>query len=374
MDAAQLRHKLHLIPELAFEEQKTKALLLQELLALGLNESWSIKQFSQSHGILVEYRGLKGKEPSDQEESFRLFRADMDALPSLEQTGCSFASQHSGLMHACGHDVHMAVLMGLIAKVAAEKPKRNLLFLFQPAEEGKGGAQCILSEGLIQSYEVGSAIALHVASEMPLGTISTKPGIFFGIPQEFDVLFTGKAAHVAFPEKGINALAAGMDFMNRIQAAVAELAKQERVLFNIGKMSSGIIRNVIPAECRLEGTHRSLSPAARDAMNGFVKEIAELAAAETGTKVEVELLCSYDPVVNNPALVGELQAVCQKLGYHFLEAETAMTGEDFGFFTTLYPGLLFWLGSGCDQPLHSDKFLPLDACIEVGISVLFALI
>lgn len=374
MDSVTLRHKLHAIPEIAFEEVKTKATLLEQLAALRLDATWKIRQFARSTGILVEYRGQEVEESRSREGGFRLFRADMDALPSVEKTGCSFASQHPGFMHACGHDVHMAVLMGLIAKVASAKPRRNLLFLFQPAEEGKGGAQSILSEGLIQSYQVDSAIALHVASEMPVGTISSKPGIFFGIPQEFDVVFKGKAAHVAFPEKGVNALAAGLEFMNRISTSVAELARRERVLFNIGKAASGVIRNVIPAECRLEGTHRSLSMAARDAMNGFIKESAEQAAQIIGAKAEVELLCSYDPVVNNAALVGELQTACNKLGYNYLEAETAMTGEDFGFFTTLYPGLLFWLGSGCDKPLHSDQFIPDDACIEVGIATLFALI
>lgn len=374
MDSVTLRHKLHAIPEIAFEEVKTKATLLEQLAALRLDATWKIRQFARSTGILVEYRGQEVEESRSREGGFRLFRADMDALPSVEKTGCSFASQHPGFMHACGHDVHMAVLMGLIVKVASAKSRRNLLFLFQPAEEGKGGAQSILSEGLIQSYNVDSAIALHVASEMPVGTISSKPGIFFGIPQEFDVVFRGKAAHVAFPEKGVNALAAGLEFMNRISTSVAELARRERVLFNIGKAASGVIRNVIPAECRLEGTHRSLSTAARDAMNGFIKESAEQAAQIIGAKAEVELLCSYDPVVNNAALVGELQKACNKLGYNYLEAETAMTGEDFGFFTTLYPGLLFWLGSGCDKPLHSDQFIPDDACIEVGIATLFALI
>lgn len=382
MDAVALRHKLHSIPELAFEEQQTKALLLENLAVLNLDENWKIHQFSRSNGILVEYRGREVEESRSrgvrgsrgQEGSFKLFRADMDALPSLEQTGCGFASQHSGFMHACGHDVHMAVLMGLIARVAKEKPCRNLLFLFQPAEEGKGGAQSILSEGLIQSYPVDSAIALHVASEMPVGTISSKPSIFFGIPQEFDVVFTGKAAHVAFPEKGINALSAGLDFMNRINCSIAELAKRERVLFNIGKVESGVIRNVIPAECRLEGTHRSLIPEMRDAMNDLIRDLSQQSASNLNAKASVDLLCSYDPVVNDPELVNELICACKKLGYGYLEAETAMTGEDFGFFTTLYPGLLFWLGSGCEYPLHSDRFLPSDECIAVGIDTLFTLI
>ena len=298
----------------------------------------------------------------------------MDALPVIENTGCEFASQRTGYMHACGHDVHMAVLFGLIRKVAKDAPKRNLLFLFQPAEEGMGGAQSILSEGLIQRYEIEAAFALHVASELPMGTVSSKAGIFFGIPQEFDVRFSGQAAHVAFPEKGRNALQAGLEFMHGIQGLIVELSSRERVLFNIGKMQAGVIRNVIPDSCILEGTHRSLKPEVKEFINAQIHELAGQAAKKTGTNAKVELLCSYDPVVNNAALVGELEAACRELGYAYQQAETAMTGEDFGFFTTLYPGLLFWLGSGSDYPLHSDRFLPDDACIEVGIATLFALI
>ncbi len=362
MDIISLRHGLHKIPEIAFAEHKTKALLLKYLSSLSLDSQWSIKEFATSPGLLIEYTAC--------EAAYRLFRADMDALPSTENTACPYASEHAGMMHACGHDVHMAVLMGLIAAVALQKPARNLLFLFQPAEEGKGGAQSILAEGIIQSHTIDSAIALHVASEMPIGTVSTKAGIFFGIPQEFDVRFYGKAAHVAYPEKGINALTAGLEFMNRIKPALEALSQRERVLFNIGKMESGVIRNIIPDCCILEGTHRSLNPQTRDAMNENIREIAKQTAKSTGTKAEVELLCSYDPVVNNETLVNELIAAIRTLDYQFTIAETAMTGEDFGFFTTLYPGLLFWLGSGCDAPLHSDKFLPQDECIKVGIETM----
>jgi len=362
MDFVALRHKLHKIPEIAFGEHKTKALLMQSLNSMSLDSQWKTREFTNSPGILVEYKTGEG--------SFRLFRADIDALPSTENTACSYQSEHPGMMHACGHDVHMAILMGLIHHISLNKPKCNLLFLFQPAEEGKGGAQSILDEGLIQNYSIDSAIALHVAGEMPVGTISTKAGIFFGIPQEFDVRFYGKGAHVAYPEKGINALNAGLEFMNRIQTSISELSKQERVLFNIGRMVSGVIRNIIPDTCILEGTHRSLSPFARDTMNSQIKEIAGAVAAETNTRAEVELLCSYDPVVNDAALVSDLKDVANRMSCPFIEAETAMAGEDFGFFTTLYPGLLFWLGSGCSQPLHSDKFLPNDDCIEVGINVL----
>lgn len=365
INLVEARHALHEIPEIAFAELKTKALILKLLEEVTAGDKqWVIHEFKHSTGILVEYSAGK--------DSYRLFRADMDALPIDENSGCAFSSHHTGYMHACGHDVHVTVLLGLIQEVAALKPAKNLLFLFQPAEEGKGGAQSVLSEGIIQKYTIDSAIALHVASEMPVGSVSSRAGIFFGIPQEFDVRFYGKPAHVAFPEKGINAMDAGLDFMNRMQAPIAELAAKERVIFHIGKMSSGTIRNIIADNCVLEGTHRSLSKAASIAMNTMIRENATLAADNIGARSEVELLCSYDPVVNNAYLVEELIDICSENGVDYSEAETAMTGEDFGFFTTLYPGLLFWLGSGCNHPLHSDKFLPQDDCINVGVQILLS--
>ena len=155
-DPISLRHELHKIPEIAYQEHKTKALILKYLQALtstrGVKELFEIIEFSQSNGILVVYAA--GAEGDD----FQLFRADMDALPSDEQTGCDFASEHEGMMHACGHDVHMAVLMGLIQRVWIMRPKCNLLFLFQPAEEGEGGAESILAEGILQRYPISSEI------------------------------------------------------------------------------------------------------------------------------------------------------------------------------------------------------------------------
>lgn len=367
MNLIRLREQLHQIPELAFAENKTKALLLATLRELlrDNDAAWEIREFQHSPGILIRYRV--------NDQPYRLFRADMDALPIVEQSGCSFVSRHPGLMHACGHDVHMTVLMGLIEQVAIRQVQQNLLFLFQPAEEGQGGAQAILAEGLIQQYPISSVIALHVASELPVGTISSKSGVFFGIPQEFDVRFTGKAAHVAFPEKGADALASGVDFLHRMKEELKPLQSRHRLIFHVGKITSGSIRNVIADNCLLEGTHRTLERDIRDQINSLIHSTAEIVAADHRTSAKVDLLCSYDAVVNDASLVEELEAVCAKTGLSFLTAETAMTGEDFGFFTTLYPGLLFWLGSGSPHPLHSEKFLPDFACIEVGVKVMLAL-
>lgn len=359
---AQIRQDLHRIPELAFEEANTSAYILAKLVEL---EGITIQRFQNSHGILVEYSHSSG--------SYKLFRADMDALPIMETTACEYHSGNPGMMHACGHDIHMTILLGLIERICLQKPQVNLLFLFQPAEEGKGGAQSILAEGLIQSYDVASVYALHVASGMPVGTVSSRAGIFFGIPQEFDVIFRGKAAHAAYPEQGINALDAGFAFISLMNSDMDDLKAEHRVIFHIGKLEAGTIRNVVPDLCKIEGTHRSLERDAHAAMNGFIRDNASLAAAQSGATAEVDLLCSYDPVVNNPELAEKLPGICKKLGIAYVQADPAMTGEDFGFFTSLYPGLLFWLGSGSDYPLHSDKFLPDPACIEQGIKVFEAL-
>lgn len=366
-DLEHIRQHLHEIPELAFNEKKTKAFILKTLKSIipHKNPAWKIQEFKNSHGLLVSYQ------PSG--TPFRLFRADMDALPVPEDSGAAYASHHPGLMHACGHDVHMSILISLISRVVEGQPDNNLLFLFQPAEEGQGGAQSILNEGLIQQYNIESVYALHMASEMPVGKVSSRSGVFFGIPQEFDVLFTGQAAHAAFPEKGKNALSAGREFLKRMERAANELQQSHRLIFHVGRFVSGTIRNVIPDQCKLEGTHRTLTTEIRDKLNSWLFEISSRVAEEHGVSAHVDLLCTYDPVVNAPELVEKLAAKCYHLGIDFSEAEIAMTGEDFGFFTTRYPGLLFWLGSGCDQPLHSGKFLPDPACMEPGVKLMYAL-
>ncbi len=357
-DLGQIRRELHQIPELAFAENATKALLLRYLRTL---EGIRIHTFERSTGILVEH--------SHGEDAYRLFRADMDALPVSENTGCGFTSQNPGMMHACGHDVHMTVLLGLIERVVALRPERNLLFLFQPAEEGQGGAESILGEGLIQQFPIRGVFALHVASGLPVGKVASRSGVFFGIPQEFDVVFKGVSSHAAYPEQGVNALLTALDFMRLMQREIADLAQKERVIWHVGKMSSGTVRNVVPGLCKLEGTQRSLAKAVKEQVNTLTLKNCALAAAKTGAEYEVNFLGTYDPVVNDAELVEELQKVCAETGIAFEEAETALTGEDFGFFTSLYPGLLFWLGSGCGHPLHSDKYLAEEACIPVGIRI-----
>ena len=357
----EVRKQLHQIPEIAFSEFKTKELLLSHLTGL---KDITIHQFSNNTGILVEYSHGKG--------SYKLFRADMDALPITEATGCEFVSKHKGFMHACGHDIHMTILLGLIHWVVGIQPKANLLFLFQPAEEGQGGAEAVIAEGLLQKFEIKSAFALHVSGNLPLNTISTKAGIFFAIPQEFDLEFIGKSAHAAFPENGKDALKAGMEFYDKMHAFIKEKFDSKQVIFNIGELKAGTIRNIIPDSCVLKGTHRTLDKATRDLINAKIDALAKQVASQHKLEYRYYLLCTYDPVVNDAALYETLKRACSQLAIEFKESKIFMTGEDFGFFTSLYPGLLFWLGAGEDaHDLHSNQFLPDAGCIPTGINLLY---
>ncbi len=363
IDPVQIRRKLHQIPEIAFGEHKTKALILSEL---GQLSAIKIHEFRNSPAVLVEYTKGSG--------AYKLFRADMDALPVFEKTSCNFQSTHEGLMHACGHDVHMAILLGFISEVTKLAVEQNLLFLFQPAEEGKGGAQSVLEEGIIQSFEIEAAFALHVNPKLGLNQVSTKSGIFFAIPQEFDVTFYGKTAHVAFPEAGKDALKAGINFYQRMQESIAVMHSEERCIFHIGKLNSGLIRNIIADECKLEGTHRTLSKAMSSRLNELIKTNAKACAEELDLYFRVDFLCSYEPVVNDETIYKAFVQTCNTIGIEFIESATYMTGEDFGYFTSLYPGLLFWLGANDpEHDLHSEFFLPDEACIETGIKMFMAL-
>jgi len=358
-----IRKKLHQSPEIAFQEFKTQQIIIDELKGY---ENLNLKQFTPT-GLLYEYRG-------DGEDYFILFRADMDALPLNEETGCDFASQNTGTCHACGHDVHMTILIGLIKHCVENNVKQNILFLFQPAEEGYGGAKHIIDTGILNKYQIASAYALHVTSEYPTGAIGIKKGIFFGIPQEFDVEIFGKAGHVATPHKGKDAFLAAIQFVNEMNLLIAkQFPAQEPIIFHVGHINAGNVRNVIPDYCKMEGTTRCLKTSVSHDVNQLMKTVASTVSNSHGVRINVNLLTTYLPVINDEALTDKfLQNLPPDINVNF--SEYTMTGEDFGYFTHLYSGLIFWLGTNATEGLHSGKFLPDEACIDVGLKIMISVI
>ncbi|MCD4830144.1 MAG: amidohydrolase [Candidatus Cloacimonetes bacterium] len=362
LDLIKIREDLHRIPELGFLEHKTHACISE-----ALDRYPDLERITfDVPGVLAVYRNGDGP--------FKLFRADMDALPIVETTGVSFSSTHSGMMHACGHDIHMTVLLGLIDQVCTQRLPGNFLFLFQPAEEGRGGARHILGAGHLDGFDIKACYALHVSGQYPVGTVASRPGIFFGIPQEFKVTFCGQSAHAAFPHQGNNALDAGVMFYQSMRAAMAQrFSPTDAVVFHVGRMTAGRVMNAVPDLCEIEGTTRSLTRENRDLISHLIEHTALHASGAFELKGEVEFLETFDPVMNDTTLLKAFRVhlpenVC------FEEAPIVLTGEDFGFFTTRWPGLLFWLGAGVESgDLHTSTFLPHNDCIDVGVRALESL-
>ncbi|MBW6515791.1 MAG: amidohydrolase [Candidatus Cloacimonetes bacterium] len=359
----EVRKELHKIPELAFQEFKTTEFILNYLKKFPL-----IKCHTFSFpGVLVEYTQGEG--------DYQLFRTDMDGLPLQEQTGCDFSSQHEGIMHACGHDIHMTVLIGLIEEVISQKYKKNILFLFQPAEERFGGAEKVLFSGILDKYPIKEVYALHVHPSFPKGTIASNPTVLFGIPQEFDIVFKGVSAHAANPQKGKDAIAAGCHFYQTLKQSISEvLPADERYIYHVGKISGGATGNVIADECILQGTLRALTKENMAKLKRKMIETAKMSAAQFQTEIDIKLICSYDPVVNSPRLYDKLKK-CLDPGLRLEEVEPTLFGEDFGFFTTRYESLMFFIGADSPQyDLHSPFFLPAEDAIITGIMAFKSLI
>ncbi len=360
-----IRKYLHQIPELAFEEFKTKEYLIK---ILNFFKDIKIHTFDFP-GILVEY--------SHGKDDYILFRSDMDALPIKEETSCDFTSEHPGKMHACGHDMHMTILLGLIEKVVSERIEQNILFVFQPAEEGKGGAKRILNTGILDKFAIKEVYALHVKGDIPVGTVSTKPGIFFANTEEVDIVFTGIGAHVALADKGKDALDAGFEFYRLVNEKIkVNFPDQKNILCKFGKMYAGSVRNAIAAKCRLEGTIRAFSKEDHDSL----REIVKKSVKEISRKFDINGKCEYSnyykALINDEKLYKKFVNEINDSKYTFREADRLMGGEDFGFFAEKYTGLFFWLGAdqGDRSDLHSSKFLPDERAIAIGIKIFWSLI
>ena len=353
----EIRKRLHRIPEIAFQEFKTQDLILKEFDGI---QDLKLTRFEPT-GLLYEYAQGEGE--------YILFRADMDALPIKEETSCDFQSIHEGFSHSCGHDIHLTILMGLMRYVIKNKIKKNFLFLFQPAEEGKGGAEHIIKTGVFEKYKIKAAYALHITGQYPTGSIGIKPGIIFGIPQEFDVELFGKSGHAATPQKGKDAFRAGMMYYQLINDKIyKQFPPQESIVFHIGKVISGSVRNSIPDYCRFEGTFRCLKKEIKESILDIMEKTARSLEDITETKIFIKKLCSYDPVINDDILTKWfIDTLPKDIVVH--NVETTMTGEDFGFFSSMFPSVLFWLGTDSDEDLHSNKFLPDEKSIDVGLRI-----
>ncbi len=343
-----LRKAIHRHPELGNKEYRTADLIESYLRSLGI----------ETERLLDT--AVKGVLRGNSRGRTVALRADMDALPVKEATDAAFASEVSGVMHACGHDVHTAATLGA-ARILSEMRDvldGNVVFLFQPDEEGRGGAERMIKEGCMEG--VDAVFGAHVSPDLPAGRIGIRYGKFYAASDMFTVVVTGRASHGAVREKGIDALGAAAEMVTDLLKLPRQITDDKCVL-TVGRMNSGTTGNIMPGSAEFEGIIRTLGPQTRMAMEkAFCRTVNEI-AERTGTEVSINYFHSYPGVVNNDEMtsLAEQTAVAQ-----FGEdsvcriEEPIMTTEDFGFFMDKAPGAFYHMGAGCEEPLHSERFLP----------------
>lgn len=358
----QIRRDLHQIPEPGFQEVKTQQYLLRYLEGLS-EERLQIKTWRT--GILVRIPGTDPKRTIG-------WRTDMDGLPITEETAYPFRSLHEGFMHACGHDVHMAIALGLVTHFAEHPIADNLLFLFQPAEEGPGGALPMMRSEEFAEWRPDCIFALHIAPEYPVGHIATKPGILFANTSELFVDLVGKGGHAAFPHKSNDMVVAASHLVTQLQSIVARnIDPLDSAVITVGKIEGGTKQNIIAERARLEGTIRTFSMESMARVKSRIEALVKGIEAGFECTAAIDYGCGYCQVYNEEALTEEFMAwmseECRDVT--LIRCQEAMTGEDFGYFLTEIPGFLFWLGVDTPYGLHHSKIEPSEDAIEVAIRV-----
>lgn len=354
----QIRRELHQIPETGFQEFKTQAYLLEEIHALNQQRLTIVKWRT---GIVVHVKGLNPNKTIG-------WRTDMDGLPISEQTSLSFQSIHEGYMHACGHDIHMTVALGLLRQINQTPINDSMVFLFQPAEEGPGGA-LPMREWLKEHHQdllPDVILAFHIAPEYPVGTIATRPGLLFANTSELFIDLHGVEGHAAFPHRTKDMTIAAASLLMQLQTIVSRsINPLDSAVVTIGKMTSGTVQNIISGHARLEGTIRTMEAKTMLTVKNRIEALCRATEIAFECKVEIDYGSGYYQVFNTP------ETTSQFLSFAKLDASTvsiqcdaAMTGEDFGFFLQEIPGLLFWAGVDSSYGLHNAKLNPDEKVID----------
>ena len=355
-----IRRDLHLIPEVGLEEYKTRDYLLKIIQQLP-QEQLEIKV--DETAILVKVNGTEGNRTIG-------WRTDIDGLPVVEKTDLAFESTHEGRMHACGHDVHMAITLGILTHFSEHPAKDHLVFFFQPAEETVSGAKVYYDKGFLNEWMPDEFYALHVDPNRPVGTIATKEGTLFASTCDLTVDFHGVGGHAAYPQESNDMVVAASQFVNQVQTIVSRNVNPvEGAVVTLGSFHAGTTGNVISDHARIEGTIRALTKDMSYRVQKRFKEIAQGIEMTYQCKVDVDLnMYGYLPVINTPK---ETEAFVQfmknRADVHYEEAGTAMTGEDFGYLLDKVPGTMFWLGVDTPYGLHHPQMSPKEEAIPFAI-------
>ena len=338
------RRALHRIPEVGFDLPETQAYVLAQLAPLGTRV-----QSVAGCGVAAYFDAGR--------EETTAFRCDMDALPIQERTGCPFASEHPGKMHACGHDAHMATMLAFCEWLSQHRGELscNVLAIFQPAEEVGGGARFVVESGALEEFNVRRIFALHVQPGIPVGTLASRPGAFMATACEAHIRLTGASAHAARARDGRDAMLAGAEAVRAVYAFDASLPADMPRLVRLCSFRAGNSTNIVPDAAELSGTARAFSREDHARIKEGVRSAVYAACAPLGVEAEVSFGEGYPPTVNDEALFERFRAATNGLPFRLLPAPD-LTTEDFAFYLERVPGMMFYLGTGSNAPLHSPLF------------------
>jgi amidohydrolase len=341
-----LRSSLHRIPETGYTEYKTQAYL-----------TGYIEKLHPDKLVRIAGTGVKAVFYAKKPELTIAVRADIDALEVFERTGLPFASEHEDRMHACGHDGHMtaALLAAKLVSEHRETMKHNAVFLFQPAEEGLGGAYRMIEEGALTDPRVDEIYGLHVWPDVPCGRIGIREGSLMAKASEFILTVNGKSAHGAAPHKGVDAIAAAAYLVGMLQTVISRSSDPcESAVVTVGRINGGTAHNVIADRAVLNGTIRAFSDETGNLIKERIGNILKGADAAFGTVSDITYKSEYACVENPKCLADKLRGLLDP-GDEYFAAVTA-TAEDFSAYQKIVPGLFFFLGVGGDIPLHNSRF------------------
>lgn len=363
------RRDFHMHPELGFQERRSAGLIADRLRELGYQVQTGIAN-----------TGVVGLLEGEQPGSVVMVRFDMDALPITEENETEYVSQNPGVMHACGHDAHMAMGLGVATLMAQRQDEMTgtLKLVFQPGEEGMNGAKVMVTEGVLENPRPDVVLATHIWNEKPVGTIDVSPGAVMAAAEEWTCTVRGMGGHGALPHQTVDPIVATAQIVTALQTVVSRnVSALETAVVTVGTVHGGDAFNVIPAQVDLSGTIRTYSPQVRELVMRRVREVIEGVAVACGAEAELEIVSLTPAVINDAGVAGVVCAAAKAVvgPKNVSSGERTMVSEDAAFFTQEVPGCYFFLGSanaerGLSAPHHNPRFDFDEDALPLGVATL----
>jgi len=363
------RRDFHMHPELGFQEHRSAGLIADRLRELG----YQVQAGVATTGVVAL---LEGQQPGP----VVMLRFDMDALPVTEVNEAKYVSQNPGVMHACGHDGHMAIGLGVATLMAQHQGEMvgTLKLVFQPGEEGMDGAKVMVKEGVLENPRPDVVLATHIWNEKPVGTVSASPGATMAAAEKWTCTVRGKGGHGALPHQTVDPIVATAQIVTALQSVVSRnVSPQETAVVTVGTVHGGDAFNIIPTQVDLSGTIRTYSPQVREMVLRRVREVIEGVAAACGAEADLDIISLTPAVINDAGVVEMVRAAAEAVvGAENVSSDVRTMGsEDAAFFMQEVPGCYFFLGSanaerGLDAPHHNPRFDFDEDVLPLGVAVM----